>query len=570
MSNLLLSLLSQTSQVAKIQFQQQTKAVIKTQEKFLQAVLTRHQNTLFGQEEKLSQIKSIDEFRSRMRVRNYDEYEPYIQQMAAGEENILTRDRAVYFNTTSGSTGKQKLIPVTKKFQNSLGWANLISIGFLSTALKKRGTHLRKLLLTNSTNISGYTSGGIPYGSGSAGVLKMGKWVYQQLFANPYETLQVSDSFARHYLCLLFALQNPETGGIVANFPMLILRTCQYLEQYSDDLIDNLKTGTIPNWLTLESHLRNQLEKQLQPQPQRAQQLQTILTRQGRLTPPQVWENLSYIATARGGTSDFYLQRFPHYLENTPVFGAAYASAEATYSIYPDLDVDGSVLAVGTGFFEFIPESEWDAKEPQTLLAVEVEIGQRYRILVTNYSGFYRYDNGDVVQVVGFYNQAPLIVFRHRRGGLISSTVEKTTEAHAVAVMQRLQTEFNLTLEDFCLTLSEKETPAHYILNIELPPDQALPNLEKLLLRFDEILKEVNPRYGAKRQDLVPPPQLHLLASGSFNIVRKRQLERGVPDSQLKFPHISEDRTLVAGLTVLQTVRSPNPSQSARERELDS
>ena len=555
MSNFLLTVLGQVSQVAKKQFQQQTKTVSKTQENFLKQVLAAHQDTVFGQDENLGQIQTIDEFRSRMRVRNYDEYDPYIQRMAAGEKNILTRDRAVYFNATSGSTGKQKLIPVTKKFQNSLGWANLISIGFLSTALKQRGTHLRKLLLTNSTNISGYTSGGIPYGSGSAGVLKMGKWVYQQLFANPYQTLQVNDSLARHYLCLLFALQNPETGGMVANFPMLILRTCQYLEQYSDDLIHNLKTGTIPPWLTLESHLRQQLENQLQPQPQPAQNLQTILSRQGRLTPPQVWENLSYIATARGGTSDFYFQRFPHYLGNTPVFGAAYASAEATYSIYPDLDRDGSVLAVGTGFFEFIPEAEWEAKEPQTLLATEVEVGQRYRILVTNYSGFYRYDNGDVVEVVGFYNQAPLIVFRHRRGGLISSTVEKTTEAHVVTVMQQLQTEFNLTLEDFCVTLSEQETPAHYILNIELPPEQALPDLEKFRSRFDEILKAVNPRYGAKRQDLVPPPQLHLLASGSFNIVRKRQLERGVPDSQLKFPHISEDRTLVAGLTVLKEVR---------------
>lgn len=554
MSNLLLTLLSQTSQVAKAQFEKQTQAVTNTQEKFLNKVLTWHQNTLFGQEENLSQIQTVDDFRSRIRVRSYDEYDPYIQRMAAGEENILTRDRATYFNATSGSTGKQKLIPVTRKFQNSLGWANLISIGFLSTALKKRGTHLRKLLLTNSTNISGYTSGGIPYGSGSAGVLKMGKWLYQQLFANPYETLQINDSLARHYLCLLFALQNPETGGIVANFPMLILRTCQYLEQYSDDLIHDLKTGTIPPWLNLESHLRNQLENQLQAQPQRAQQLKTILSHQGRLTPPKVWENLSYIATARGGTSDFYLQRFPHYLENTPVFGAAYTSAEATYSIYPDLDKDGSILAVGTGFFEFIPETEWEATHPQTLLATEVEIGQRYRILVTNYSGFYRYDNGDVVEVVGFYHQAPLIVFRHRRGGLISSTVEKTTEAHAVAVMQRLQTEFNLTLEDFCLTLSEQETPAHYILNIELSADETLPNLAQLRQRFDEILQEVNPRYGEKRQDLVPPPQLHLLASGSFNIVRKRQLERGVPDSQLKFPHISEDRTLVAGLTILERV----------------
>lgn len=554
MSNFLLSLLSVTSQVAKAQFEQQTKAVVATQTQFLQKVLKHHQDTVLGKEEKLNTIRTIDEFRSSVAVRPYADYEPYIQRMANGEANILTPDRATYFNTTSGSTGKQKLIPVTQKFQNSLGWGNLISIGFLSRALNKRENFLRKLLLTNSTEISGYTQGGIPYGSGSAGVLKMGKWVYQQLFANPYETLQISDSLARHYLCLLFTIQTTETGGMAANFPMLILRTCQYLEQYSDDLIQNLKTGTIPTWLNLETHLRNQLEKQLTPHPQRAQELQTILSSQGHLTPKKVWKNFSYIATARGGTSDFYLQRFPYYLDDTPVFGAAYTSAEATYSIYPDFNTDGSVLAVGTGFFEFIPETDTKTTYPNTILATEVEVGKRYRILVTNYNGFYRYDNGDVVEVVGFYNQAPLIVFRHRQGGLISSTVEKTTEAHAVAVMQQLQAEFNLILEDFCLTLSEAETPAHYIVNVELTPQENVPNWQQFLRRFDEILKEINPRYGAKREDLVPPPRLHLLASGSFQMVRKRQLEKGVPDSQLKFPHISEDRSLVAGLEILASI----------------
>jgi hypothetical protein len=555
MSNFLLNVLTVASQIAKSQFEKQTQQVSAVQTDFLKKVLRAHQDTVFGKEENLRTIKTVDEFRSRIPVRPYSEYEPYIDRIASGEENILTRDRVTYFNTTSGSTGKQKLIPVTKTFQNSLGWANLVSIGFLSTALKQRENHLRKILLTNSTDISGYTAAGIPYGSGSAGVLKMGKWIYQQLFANPYETLQVTDSLARHYLCLLFALPIPDTGGIAANFPMLVLRTCQYLEQYSEDLIHNLKTGKIPTWLNLETPLRNQLEKQLVSQPQRAQQLKTILSSQGRLTPKKVWPNFSYVATARGGTSDFYLQRFPEYFNDTPVFGAAYASAEATYSIYPELNTDGSVLAVGTGFFEFIPDTETNTRFPETFLATEVEVGQRYRILVTNYSGFYRYDNGDVVEVVGFYNQAPLIVFRHRQGGLISSTVEKTTEAHAVAVMQRLQKEFDLSLEDFCITLSEKETPAHYILNIELTTEENLLNWQRFLQRFDELLKEINPRYGAKRQDLVPPPQLHLLASGSFNIVRKRQLERGVPDSQLKFPHISEDRTLVANLKIAKTVK---------------
>jgi len=338
---------------------------------------------------------------------------------------------------------------------------------------------------------------------------------------------------------------------------MLILRICNYLERYAEDLIQDLETGTIASWLKLEPEIRAFLERQWSPAPARAAQLREILKSEGRLTPKLAWPQLSFVATARGGTSDFYLERFPNYLDDTPVFGAVFATAEGTLSIYHDLNNDGSILAIETGFFEFIPEDQWEAEHPKTLLATEVKAGQLYRILMSNYSGFYRYDIGDVVEVLGFYEQAPLIVFRHRRGGILSSTTEKTTESHATQVMQALQQEFGLPLEDFCITLSENEFPAHYLVNIELAPNSGISNPQAFLASFDQKLKQINVYYAAKRRDQVPPPRLRILAPGSFAIVRQRQLQRGIPDSQLKFPHISEDRSFLAGLTVEQEVRLP-------------
>jgi hypothetical protein len=75
------------------------------------------------------------------------------------------------------------------------------------------------------------------------------------------------------------------------------------------------------------------------------------------------------------------------------------------------------------------------------------------------------------------------------------------------------------------------------------------------LASFDQKLKEINVYYQAKRRDQVPSPRLRILAAGSFAIVRQRQLQKGIPDSQLKFPHISEDRGFLAGLTVEQEIR---------------
>jgi GH3 auxin-responsive promoter len=335
------------------------------------------------------------------------------------------------------------------------------------------------------------------------------------------------------------------------------LRTCGYLEHYAEDFIRDIEKGTLAPWLQLEPELRLKLEQQLVANPSRAKQLREILQAEGRLTPELAWSNLSFIVAARGGTSDFYFERFPGYFSNTPSFGAVCCSSEGAFGIYPELNSDASILAIESAFFEFIPQDQWDVEQPKTLLPSEVKPGNYYRILMSNYSGFYRYDIGDVMEVVGFYEQAPLIVFRHRRGGLLSSTSEKTTEFHVTQVMQVLQQEFNLPLEDFCITLSDDVIPAYYLVNIELAPGKTLENPQQFLDRFDRQLQAIHTSYAVKRinNDQIPPPRLRILAPGSFAIVRQRQLDRGIPDSQLKFPHINEDRNFLAGLRVEREVQ---------------
>jgi len=558
MANFLLPILTFMAQRAKAKFVKKTRQTDFVQEQFLFTLLRRYQDTELGRQYGLRDIKTIQQFRDRVPVLPYSSYEPYTKRIAQGEPNILTPDPVVYLNLTSGSTGSKKLIPVTRRFQNSLGRANVTSIGFLTDALETRGQKFGKILATNSVQLLGRTPGGIEYGPASVGVLRMGKFLYEQLFAHPFETLLPGNSIARHYVCLLFALREQSLRSIAANFPMLILRICDYLEKYGEDLIQDLEKGTIATWLELEPSVRATLEHQWSADPVRAVQLRKILHSEGRLTPKRAWPSLSFVATARGGTSDFYFERFPEYFGDTPVFGAVYSSAEATFSIYPDVDTDGSVLAIESGFFEFVPQDQWEVEHPKTLLTTEVKVGECYRLLTTNYSGFYRYDIGDVVEVVGFYGTAPLIVFRYRRGGLLSSTTEKTTEYHVTQVMQALQQEFGLPLEDFCITLSEQEIPAHYLVNIELVPGHTLTNPQAFLASFDRKLQEIHTSYELKRRDQVPAPRLRLLARGSFAILRQRQLERGIPDSQLKFPHISEDRQLLAGLVVQQEVRLPD------------
>lgn len=554
MTSLMLSLLSVLTRQARARFVYKTQQTARVQEEFLKTLLQAHQDTVLGRQFGLADIKTVDQFRAKIPILPYGSYEPYIERVARGEPNVLTPDPVIYLNLTSGSTGKQKLIPVTRRSRRVLNLTNQASMGFVIEAMRQHGLPIGKMLMSSSVQPIGKTDGGIDYGPISASTVRLSSWFYQQVFAHPLEALLPADSLARHYICLLFALRNADLAVIGANFPILGLRLCDYLECYAEDLIRDIEAGTIADWLNLEPHLRATLQRQWSAHPKRAAQLRQILKSEGKLTPKLAWDNLSLIITARGGTSNFYFERFPTYFGDTPIFGGIYASSEATFGTYYDLNNDGTILAIESGFFEFIPEDQWDVDHPKTLLPMEVTPGQQYRILSTNYSGLYRYDIGDVVEVLGFYNQAPIIVFRHRLGGLLSSTSEKTTEFHAIQVMQRLQRDFGLTLENFCITLSEHEVPAHYLVNIELAPGQTLNHPKAFIEQFDRRLCEIHTSYANKRPDQVPSPRLRILAPGSFAALRQRLLQRGVPEGQLKLPHISEDRQYLSGLRVLQEV----------------
>lgn len=554
MTNLALSLLAALARQSKAKFIRKTKRIEEVQQGFLRSLLHAHQHTEFGHQHQLSDIKTIEQFRERLPVRPYHYYDSYTKRMADGETNILTADPLVYINLSSGSTGPKKIIPVTKKTRQFTSKSSRVAMGFAADAARREKRPLGKMLLPLSVNPLGHTKGGIPFAPGSTSDLRLDS-AYRQVFAYPFEAVQISDSATRYYVCLLFALRDSDLRIIAATFPVLALQMCDYLEQYASSLIDDLETGKIAHGLKLEPELRLRLERQWHAVPERAAQLRYILKAQGRLVPKHVWTDLSFIVTARGGTSDFYFERFPDFFGDVPIFGGTYACAEGVLSIHREFNTDGSILAIENGFFEFIPEDQWDVEYPKTLLPWEVQVGKNYRIVISNYTGFYRYDVGDVVKIDGFFEQTPLIVFQHRRGGVMSSSTEKTTEFHVVQVMQILQQTFNVVLEEFCITLSEESIPACYLVNVELEPGYTLQDPEKFLQMFDDTLKEIHTFYDIKRRDQIPFPRLRILESGSFSILRQHLLERGVAEDLLKIPHVSEDRKFLSGLSVKQEIK---------------
>ena len=554
MGNLLVSALGAIARQSRDRFVQTLPHVEATQSKFLKTFLKVHQHTSFGRDYGIADIRTVDQFRSRIPVQNYSGFAPYTERMANGEGNVLVPDPLIYFNISSGSTGQKKLIPVTRRSRKFIGKASRVAMGCASYAAWKANLPLGKMLFPLSVNDHGKTPTGISYAPVSTSDLRLMDLVSRQLFANPFEAFQIKHTASRYYVCLLFALRDENLRIISATFPVLALQMCDYLERYAESLINDLKTGELASWLQLEPSIRHTLERSWSATPQRAEQLYQVLHTHRRLTPQTAWPHLSCMVTARGGTSNFYFDHFPELFGDLPIFGGTYACAEGVLGIHREFNTDSVYPAIESAFLEFIPADQWAVEFPQTLLPSEVQIGQQYRIVLTNYSGFYRYDLGDIVEIDSFVDQAPLMIFRHRRGNVISSSTEKTTEAHVIEVMQRLQRDFNVSLENFCITLGKGCIPAPYLVNIEMSPKASLSDPQQFLHAFDTQMKDVQKFYAIKRRDQIPWPRLRILAPGSFEQVRQRMLQAGIAEAQLKFPHVTEDRSWLDGITVTQEI----------------
>jgi len=83
------------------------------QEKTFQSLIESGKNTRFGKDHGFEVIKSYDDFKKQVPIRDYEALKPYVEKVLHGEENILWKGKPEYFAKTSGTTSGTKYIPIT-------------------------------------------------------------------------------------------------------------------------------------------------------------------------------------------------------------------------------------------------------------------------------------------------------------------------------------------------------------------------------------------------------------------------------------------------------------------------
>jgi hypothetical protein len=511
----------------------------------LLSLLQHNRDTDFGRRHGFASLRTVEDYQRALPVSTYEPFQPYMERIARGEQNVLTADRVEYLGITSGTTGQRKLLPVTRPLLQQVQRASMISSAVVAELVPATQHPARGMILMNA-ELRERSEGGLLTGAlTSLATPTLGR-VASLALTSPPDAFSMRSHADALYLHLLFGLRERKLGYIMAPFASGLLDMVNLLEQRWQDLMEDLAHGEVRPALDLEPKQRRRIQSRLHPDPDRVEELSRVLEQGPHGLLRRLWPGLAFVTSITGASFSLYTQQLAPYLEGVPLYPSNYISTESTLGVALELERAVYCLLVGAAFFEFIPERELDAESPTTLLPEQLVEGEAYELVLTTQAGLYRYRLGDVVRIAGRFHEAPLMEFLYRRGALLDLMGEKTSEhAARLALEQALATE-GLRPADYSVVEETEIFPGRYAFFVELQ-DGARPQgePERLNRALEEALCQANPAYEQnRRSERLGPTLLHQVAPGTFQALREVLVRRGASPTQVKVPRVVQDAEL--------------------------
>jgi hypothetical protein len=531
-------------------FDDATWAPREAQEKKLLEVVARNKDTAYGKDHGFGGVRSIEDYQRAVPMNTYETLTPYIDRVFAGEQSVLTADAPLMFATTSGTTGRAKYIPVTPSYLHEYSHGVHVHLYRMFTDF---GDILEgKILVSSSSDEEGVSDGGLPFGAISGYLARKQPGAIKRFYALPYELSKVKHVESKYYLTLRYGAAE-DVRLLVTPNPSSLLLLADKLNVWADELIHDIRKGGA-NPAYVPDGSPKALTAGLRADPARADELQAILKRDGALTPTAVWPNLRLLSCWKGGTMPLYLRKLPAVYGDVPIRDLGYMASEGRGATPLVNSGAAGVLNVTSHFFEFVPEEQRDDPNQQFLTADELESNREYYIYFTTSAGLYRYDINDVVRVVDFYRNTPVIQFVRKGQGMTSITGEKLTESQVTGALLEAVESGGYDVQHFTACVQWGEPP-RYALYAELGDSMTTERSREFLRVFDRSLCEQNIEYEAKRESTrLGAPVLKRVAAGSYQALRQKRVAEGAPESQVKIPQLSTDMEFGAALEVLEEV----------------
>jgi hypothetical protein len=474
------------------------------QEKQFKNLINKAKDTVFGQMHDFSSIASVNTFKERVPVQDYEAFMPHIIRLRQGEKNLLWPGEIKWFAKSSGTTSsKSKFIPISKDALNECHYKGGRDTMVIYNTLFPSNKMLsgKTLTLGGSHQINNFSNSS----------------VYGDLSAILIENLPFWTNFVR------------TPGRDVA----LLDEWEKKLKLITETTVNENVTALagVPSWFLVV--------------------LKNILDYSGKDNLLDVWPNLELFI--HGGVSFTpYREQYRNIIPSDKMnYLETYNASEGFFAIQDDFSSPGMLLMLDYGvFYEFMPLSELGKDFPKTLVIDEVETDTDYALIISTNGGLWRYLIGDTVK---FISKKPhKLIITGRTKHFINAFGEEVMIENAENAIEAACKTTSSTIKEYTAApvyMSSDAKGAHqWLIEFEKEPK----DVNHFMAVLDSTLKEVNSDYEAKRyKDMtLVMPQLVIARNGLFFDWLKKKKKLG---GQNKIPRLANNREYMEDLLKLNS-----------------
>ena len=323
-----------------------------------------------------------------------------------------------------------------------------------------------------------YTKGGIAIGfmDDSEYLGSVQKMLKDRLMVMPQEISRIKDIKKFQYITALLLLMQRDISLVSVWHPSFFILILNLIEKKFDKLILDIREGGVFDKIEIEAD------------PKRASELVEIfdMYKNRDILYEKIWSRLVLISCWGDAQASLFFEKLKLLFPNTKFELKGLIATEGFIS-FPNSGGDGSNLSILSHFFEFK-----EINSDRVYLAHELKNGSQYSVILTTSGGLYRYEIGDIVEVVGFNGDCPLIKFLGKKDYFVDMCGEKLSEIEVDNAVKGVLFELDLK-PNFWIVAPEivDSCSSRYVLFIQGNNQDELSTLYGLISqKIDKILKD--------------------------------------------------------------------------------
>ena len=471
----------------------------------------------------------IEKFQNKIPVVNYEDIKEFVEKEKVGKSNVLLSDKIKLFELTSGSTSDVKYIPYTEKFLKS--YMN----GVFAWIYNLYQNNKRLFFGSSYWSVSPIlkretvTSGGIRVGieDDTSYFDKVSAFFLNKLFTVPKEIKNIQNMEDFLLITAVFLLLSENLTMISVWSPSFLMILLDFIEKNHKVICQIVKSEDLGTEFFADKNLGNKkyfqiiqkkyrklwkknrskflinyfekYEKNILSKNDKTQNLEiteknneneimaenkNLETKSGNKIVENfvdysvIWEKLSLVSCWADSDSYEIFIKLKEKLNpnkkniNLKFQGKGLMSTECIVSFPLENVKNGSVAAYNSFFYEFIQVSDDKLENRSPKLLDELELGERYCVVVTTNAGLYRYNTNDIVEVTGFYHKIPIVKFVGRINNFSDIVGEKLKNSFVEKQVLKTLEENNIKSEFLLFAPVKNETEGiFYTLFLEIKKD---------------------------------------------------------------------------------------------------